>query len=260
MKEEPEDVRIDAYNLRNLSSLFLEFSHSLRLLLFKTLKEKKRHTEISKILDISPQETTRHLRRLMRANLIEKDSEGFYSPTSFGLLVLRLLPLFEFVSSRKNYFLKHSLEEVPYSSLLNLHKLEKAYLGEEGIDGLFRAKEMFSDAHEYMYVMSKYGMSASIPIVLEKLREGVRFRILLEKKAFKELEYPKPTEDVKNLELRFLENLNTTILLNEREALLSFPKKSGDADYTCGFSGEAFEFLNWCKDLFHYFWEKSKPL
>jgi len=78
MKEQSEDIRInpeeEVSNLMKLSSLLFELSHPWRLkVLLLIAEEGQRHSYIAQKLEISPQETTRHLSRLQDAKLIEKE-------------------------------------------------------------------------------------------------------------------------------------------------------------------------------------------
>jgi hypothetical protein len=41
-------------------------------------------------------------------------------------------------------------------------------------------------------------------------------------------------------------------------AVFCLPNNNGNIDYT-GFTGTDPKFLEWCKDLFFYYWEKAKP-
>jgi len=260
MKERQEDVRNDANKI--LADLLFEFSHATRLGLLKIISGKRmRHMEISKSLGISPQETTRHLERLLSSNLILKDMEAFFYPSPFGSLILRMMPTFEFIVGHKEYFLTHSLEEIPSEFVFRLHELGHVRFGKSPLDGLFLAKDMFSEAQEFMYVMSHHVMDASVPIVEEKVWEGITFKILLGRDGFERLggmrEVPHNNE-MENLQFRIMERIGTTLLLNEKNALLCFPDVQGNPDYTYAFLGDDFDFHSFCHDLFFYFWDKAE--
>lgn len=120
MKEQSEDIRInpekEASNLMKLSSLLFELSHPWRLkVLLLIAEEGQRHSYIAKKLEISPQETTRHLSRLQDAKLIDKDVQGFFRLTNYGKAVLTLLPGFEFFAEIGEDLVTHTLD-IPKNS------------------------------------------------------------------------------------------------------------------------------------------------
>ena len=51
--------------------------------------------------------------------------------------------------------------------------------------------------------------------------------------------------------------ININIILNEKEAILSFPTLEGDADLSHAFFSNDVIFHEWCLDLFRYFWYES---
>ena len=94
------------------------------------------------------------------------------------------------------------------------------------------------------------------PIVVEKIRQGIDFRFILP------VDYEK-TEDFTpdtNIEqrTRCLESVDVRILITDKEASLSFPNTDGQIDYA-SFTSTDPVFRRWCKDLYLYYWEKSKP-
>ncbi len=48
--------------------------------------------------------------------------------------------------------------------------------------------------------------------------------------------------------------------MNEKIAGVCIPDLKGKIDFNSGFRGMSdTEFHNWCRDLFEYYWSKSKP-
>ncbi len=52
-------------------------------------------------------------------------------------------------------------------------------------------------------------------------------------------------------------NVKTIVILNEKEALVSFPKLDGEDDLTQSFYGNDKMFHEWCLDYFRYCWYDS---
>ena len=66
--------------MESLCNLFFELSNEDRLRIFFQLEGKAlRMTHLSRELDLTIQETSRHLSRLSEKKLIQKDVEGFLS-------------------------------------------------------------------------------------------------------------------------------------------------------------------------------------
>src|SRR5215831_1828896 len=75
--------------------LLFDVSSSVRLTLLVTIrKENLRLTQLAEKISATIQETSRHLGRLTDAKLIDKNSDGTYTITSYGRLVLILLSLY----------------------------------------------------------------------------------------------------------------------------------------------------------------------
>jgi predicted transcriptional regulator len=77
-------------------------------------KQRLKLSHISKRLDMTVTEASRHLQRLSEAKLVEKDVEGLYKLTPFGELTLSLLPSFDFISKHRDYFTTHTISHLPH--------------------------------------------------------------------------------------------------------------------------------------------------
>ncbi|MGC2575827.1 MAG: hypothetical protein WA364_30350 [Candidatus Nitrosopolaris sp.] len=87
-----------------LVKLLFDISSSDRLTLFAIRKENLRLTQLAEKIGATIQETSRHLGRLTDTKLIEKNSDGSYTVTSYGRLVLILLSSYNLLSKNKDYF------------------------------------------------------------------------------------------------------------------------------------------------------------
>lgn len=105
--------RLKVEKLANL--LFILASADRLTLLSEIGTHKLRLTHLASKISATPQETSRHLMRLRNANIIEKDPDGFFSPTLFGKILLKMLPSLEFVNQNKNYFLSYDISPFPWS-------------------------------------------------------------------------------------------------------------------------------------------------
>jgi predicted transcriptional regulator len=49
------------------------------------------------------------------------------------------------------------------------------------------------------------------------------------------------------------------VIVTDKEASFGLPYLSGKMDYAQFFSKDL-SFLNWCRDLFSYYWDRAKPM
>jgi predicted transcriptional regulator len=82
-------------------------------LLLGIASKRQRMTALSKTIDASVVERSRHLKRLSDAGLVRKDPEGFYEATPVGRTVLKLLPGIGLLLEHKDYFRSRGLSFLP---------------------------------------------------------------------------------------------------------------------------------------------------
>jgi len=92
-----------------------DYRHEILLIL---IDKPLRVTDISKKLDLTSQEISRHVARLGEAGLTIKDVEGYHHVSHYGMLVLSLLEELEFASLNREY-LWNILFQIFLKSLLS---------------------------------------------------------------------------------------------------------------------------------------------
>jgi predicted transcriptional regulator len=135
--------------------LLFDISSGDRLtLLFAIRKENLRLTHLTEKISATIQETSRHLGRLTDAKLIEKNSDGSYSLTSYGRLVLILLSSYSFLSKNKDYFLSHDISFLPQEFVERIGELS-VYEYSVNVSSVLRHIEnVVSSANEYIWLMA----------------------------------------------------------------------------------------------------------
>ena len=92
----------------SLSEIFMELAGESRYSILRMLDEEKtKSSQLAKKLDLTIQETHRNTVRLVNANLIKKESDGFLVLTSFGRILVSQLGSIEFLNKYKDYFEEH---------------------------------------------------------------------------------------------------------------------------------------------------------
>ena len=239
-----------------LCDLLFEFSSTERMNIMKSLLEERlKLSHISKNLDMTVTETSRHLQRLSDIQLIKKDVDGAFAPTPFGELAFSLLAGIDFISQKREYFLKHNILDLPYDLVNRISELSQAKLNTDVVRVLAHVNDMFQEAEEYIWVMSyAHSLPSTIPIVEERLEKGVILQ-----RIFPENIVP-ITGEAETIAgpCRTLPKVNVRVMMTEKEAMCSLPSFDGRTDYT-SFIGKDPKFHKWCTDLYQHYWEKATP-
>jgi predicted transcriptional regulator len=242
--------------MEDLCDLLFEFSSIERMNIMKVLLEERlKLSHVSKNLDMTVTEASRHLQRLSDIHLIGKDVDGAFGPTPYGELTFSLLSSLGFVSGHKEYFLEHDTSSLPEELVSRIGELSLAQLNTDVVRVLAHVNVMFQEAEEYIRVMSyAHSLPSTIPIVEERLEKGVTMQ-----RIFPEDIIP-PTGEAKTIAgpCRTLPKVDVRIMLTEKEAMCSLPSIDGRTDYT-SFIGKDPRFHKWCTDLYLYYWGKAEP-
>jgi predicted transcriptional regulator len=113
----------------SLSEIFMELAGESRYSILRMLDEgKTKSSQLAKKLDLTIQETHRNTVRLVNANLIKKESDGFLVLTSFGRILVSQLGSIEFLNKYKDYFEEHLPSDLPPKFLQRLGNLKNCEL------------------------------------------------------------------------------------------------------------------------------------
>lgn len=211
--------------------------------------------ELALKLDLTTTETFRQLQRLVENLLVQKQTDGTYSISLYGVLILKLSPSLDFVFKHREYFSTHDIRPLPYQFLNRIGELSKAELRMNIMENINTSERITREAEAYMW-----GGGAEEPlnigsIISEKITKGVKFRFLFHEKFV--LKEAPSLEMAQSVEWRIMNDIPVNFVLTEKEAGISFNLAGGRADYA-GFVSKDSIFVNWVKELFLYYWEKGK--
>jgi predicted transcriptional regulator len=222
-------------------------------------KQRLKLSHISKKLDMTVTETSRHLQRLSDARLIQKDVEGLYGLTPFGALVLSLLSGLGFVSKYRDFFMQYDVSCIPYEFVDRIGELAEGGLGADTFKNLEETEKMFREAREFIWILSDQVLSSSAPIVADRVKDEFEYRVILPVIAMPpDSKSPIPST-TPGVQKRVLQKVDLVIVVTEKVAAFCLPNLNARIDYT-GFGGSDPKFHRWCKDLFLYYWDKAKPV
>ena len=242
--------------MNDAAGLLFELANTDRLTILGEIdKEPMRLSEVARKLSATVQETSRHLEWLSKSKLIEKDTSSAYRITSFGQLVLSLLPSFDLLQKRREFFLSHDLSSLTLGFIQRIGELSEHHYVDRLDYALAQAERIVKESEEYLWLMSDQQVRQSYT---HEHPERVSLRLILpagiDLDAFQRIRQQAGSR----LQIGFLNNVRVTIVLNEKTAAICFPSLDGRMDFTQGFAGEKPEFHGWCRDLYSFFWEKSK--
>lgn len=234
-----------------------ELSHPERLKILNMLKEKPmRLSHLSKKLDITTAEVSRHLDRLGNARLIERDSESSYNLTTFATITLTEVSNFDFLLKNVDYFLNHDLSQLP-DHLHWFNSMAKGGFSSGTLETSSAIKEASVNAKKYVYVMSDEMMRALVPIDCKKNDEGVVFKKIYPKDIQLPPEYENRIDE--SFEIKTLKEVPCGLKMNDKIAGVALRDLDGKVDYSMGIVGEDESFRSWVRAIFDYYWDLARP-
>jgi predicted transcriptional regulator len=263
------------FTLERLCDIFFELSNEDRLeILFKLREGHMKVTTLSRELEITTQECSRHMARLSEATLVEKDPEGFFNLTQYGRASLKLIPSWHFISKHRDYFNTHTLEKLPSDLVCRIGELQKSDPTKDVIVTFHVVESLIKNAEEYVWLMHNQYLLNTLPLLRERLENGVKFRTFepLTREPRRSLDpmrhhYIQEDDEVFFMKVwesgqvstRFFDDIDAFLYISEKEAVIAFPLSDGGFDYT-GFYSKEPSMRGFCRDLFDSYWENGVPL
>ncbi len=244
--------------------LFILASIDRLTLLSEIAIQNRRLSQLTTALSATPQETSKHLSRLRDAKLIEKDSDGLFSLTAFGKIIVNLLPSIRFVTENKEYFLSHDISSLPLEFIERLGELQESQYGEKVGAILVHLQQVVQDAEDYIWMMADHPLGGQEYVTKSGKLENtssVTWRVIIPSDSnidWTELRRTVGTHKGR-IEYHLIEDPNDIkagIALNEKIAGLTFPNTRGKLDFNSGFRSNNSIFRKWCQDLFEHHWSK----
>ena len=244
--------------------LFILASIDRLTLLSEIAIQNRRLSQLTTALSATPQETSKHLTRLRDAKLIEKGSDGLFSLTAFGKIIMNLLPSIRFVTENREYFLSHDISSLPLEFIERLGELQEGQYGEKVGAILVHLQQVVQDAEDYIWMMADHPLGGQEYVTKSGKLENtssVTWRVIIP--ADSNIDWTELRRTVRThkgrIEYHLIEDPNDIkagIALNEKIAGLTFPNTRGKLDFNSGFRSNNSIFRKWCQDLFEYHWSK----
>jgi predicted transcriptional regulator len=250
---------------RRAELLFILASVDRLTLLSEIAIEKCKLSQLTAKLSATPQETSKHLMRLRNAKLIEKDSDGFFSLTAFGRIIVNLLPSIRFLTENREYFLSHDISSLPIEFIERLGELQEGQYADRVGSVLAHTQQVVEGAEEYIWLMADHRLGDQEYVTKSGKLESnstITWRVILPANSsinWAELRRTVGTHKGR-IEYHLMEDPNDIkagMALNEKIAGVTFQDAMGKVDFNGGFSSGNPLFRKWCQDLFVIHWNKK---
>jgi predicted transcriptional regulator len=232
-------------------------SHPVKLEILKSITAQSKSVDkISQGVSLSVQETSIHLERLHEAGLVDKEPDGTFLASSLGQLTLSLLLDFDFVAKHSDYFREFDLSLLPISFVERLGELKESERMEGTVNNLQYTKRLFGRARKSIWIIANEVMLDAVPVVREKINQGVNFRFIIDQ-TFKP---PAEFEITMPGFWRRIWKIPAAVVVTDKEAMVFFLNRKLHVDYEVGFESTEPTFMKWCEDLVEHLWNQGQKL
>ncbi|MGI8832587.1 MAG: helix-turn-helix transcriptional regulator [Nitrososphaeraceae archaeon] len=247
-------------------SLFFELAGELRLpILIRLTHNSYRLSKLAPEIDATMQEAHRNIVRLVDSGLVSKYEEGQFALTPYGKIIVSLIPGYAFLSSQQEYFLEHSLGDLPTKFIQRL----SSFQGCEVVHGVMaiiqRWKNLYYESNSYIKEIMAQVPLDLIETLGNKVETGIKFSYIFprnpiiprgRRKILQKIGWQKLLSRGL-VERRMVESVNIMTIFNEKHSCVLFPNLKGEPDLNVMFYGDSHQFHDWCEDFFSYQWEKA---
>ncbi len=232
--------------------------------------EPKRHSQLLKELNIPGSEISRHLRRLYEKSLIGKDIDNHYRITNIGKIFLQMMDIFEVSLHNKEFLNSHEITSIPVHLIFQLGKLKTVELSNKTMENMEIFENLVKDSSDFLLAITdQYQKSLLIEAEKKMKEKRTTIRALVDRNLLKSYNIPEgwstlfkaPQEFFKKMlkKIRILDKIQLSLVVSEKGAIL-FLSKDGEIDYSQCLIDNHESFIKWIKELFEWYWTKSKSL
>lgn len=270
-------------------------SSSQRLSIIRSMGERGRVkvSVLAKDFGATVPEVFRNMEKLSKSNICQKDSEGYYRLTSYGMLFYLQLPLVDFAVSHKKYIVEHGFGDIPNKFVERMGELSSGRRVSGWIKVLEYWKSIYEKANDYVYnILSEIPYSQEILETLSTKvqNEGVLVQSIISQQVILPEEREKMLEKYglsrmirKGLIKRRMKPfVSVMLIMNEKEGCIMLPLSVSNTsfiedntptlnnenryetvaqtypDLSYAIYGTGHVFHEWCLDYFEYCWQQSK--
>lgn len=254
--------------IEKIAANFLEVASEQRLnILILLNKQRINISSTAKKLDATVPEVHRNFTRLAKAGLILKNAEGDYQLTTLGETMISQIPAIVFVSENEKYFKNHILSNLEKKFIHTIGSLSNSEIINGYVKVSEKWKQIYQNAEKFIYnILVEASYSSELMKVIEdKLNKKVVINSIFSDSAIVSSERKSSISKI-NVE-KFIENdtlvrrmkkdVKIALIINEKEAGISFPTNENEIDLSKMVYSSDPDFHEWCIDYFKYEWTSS---
>ena len=254
--------------IEQVSELCFELSNPDRLRIMQVIKDAPmKLTDISESIDVTHQQCLRHLKRLVDVLLVERNPDGLYELSSFGELILQLIPSLIFVSQHNEYFSTHSVSHLPSEFVARIGDLSESILLTNVMEALSEIESIVKTADEYIKVIINKRTHSLRPHIADAVRRGVLVKSLSVTSYVPNIDVKreinkKDEHDIIDAEkegrvmVADQTEFPVYIYMSEKTVFLALPLHDDSFDYT-GFFSSSPNAVRFCNNIFEYYWKRT---
>jgi predicted transcriptional regulator len=245
-------------------------SHRLQIMFFLHKQTGKMST-LSRILKMSMQDAKRNLDNLLSEGLVERDSRGIFSLTTYGSMIVRQIPSMDFLSRNKEYFSDHNFGEIPDKFIHRIGELNDSKFVKGYVTVIEKIKGMYADAEEYIYgMLPEVSLELVEAIVFKIKAKRIRFSYILPERAIVPKVSHELVKDSNYIQLshqglingRMIRRISAAVVVTDKQGAVMFPYEDGETDIRSMFVNDNIRsddglFQEWCVDFFKHNWDNS---
>jgi len=262
-----EEIDYESTETNKAGRIFTELAGDARRAMLLKLSERSlKLSTLSKDLDMTIQHAHSNINRLIEVGLVEKNSNGYLSLTTYGKTMINQLPAFHFLVEHKEYFKDHTFGNLPLKFERRIGDLDNCSVVKGVVAVLQRWKLMYQGAGEYISTITSQVLVDLIEPLAEKVKSGTKLLYVMPEDVIVPKGTLEATKKVswesilaeRKAERRMVKKVEVSTIVTDRSAGVLFPNLKNEVDMNVMFYSEDSSFREWCQDYFRYVWESSE--
>ena len=201
----------------------------------------------------------------LEKNLLIKTQRDSLVLTDMGAQTLRKIQGMEFLYSKIDYFLSHTVDEIPHFLLQRIDDFSNCKIIKSIWPVSTRLLETVKSSKSFVNcIFSEPPFLLGEPLY-DRIHSGVKLQLLFGKNSklpdcndlVEKLELNKPKSD-SLFKKRMCESVATNLLVSDSGACLMLANQNNETDMVYAIVGNDKHFIQWCNDFFEYKWNKGE--
>lgn len=223
--------------------------HNTRIKILDLLyNEPKTLGDLSKNINLSKPEISRHLAKLKEQNLISK-CDNLNEITGLGKIILNIISPLEFIFQNYDFFMNHNINYLPLEFIRNFDAL----IGSEIIEGTGYILKKMEEISKIPTKEIKIISGQPFPDMRDEIVNNAYFIVPLVVKS-KNIKFSF-SEKYNNYEIRTIPIVRFPLgIIDNKYGFLFFPDLNGNVDYNFALFAENSRSVEFLNQIWEHFW------